>query len=231
MAKYLSSRQLFKAYGQEENFMNTKINITHCDASYTTELKIIQDIAEATAITHAEKFYISDVMATLILAKTLGNLTLCRAWQLPECLPSNVIVYDIQPGQHHHSASKIDYGFRKNNIPYSICGIIWKKFGHQFLETEIEQKNEAIVSTAWEIMDSKLMQKIDLDVNNQLNHKYSTDVQPLTAAQIISFFNPKNNWYTDEAFLEAVHFSEYIFDNVLKCAISQAWNAFENNRF
>ena len=66
-----------------------------------TEVSMIRttnSIQKANLITHGGVFHADDVMATVILEKVFGDVTVCRVLEVPEKLNSNVIVYDIGGG-------------------------------------------------------------------------------------------------------------------------------------
>ena len=47
-------------------------------------MDITKNIKEATAITHGGTFHADEVMATIILNKVFGNITVCRTFRVPE---------------------------------------------------------------------------------------------------------------------------------------------------
>ena len=179
-------------------------------------MKITKNIEKATVITHGGTFHADEVMATVILEKVFGDITVCRTFRVPEDLKEDVIVYDIGFGTFDHH-QKGGNGARENGVPYAACGLIWKQFGPQIVA---DTCNPELV---WELIDRELIQGIDAGDNGTLP-KLEYPVQAMNISAIISEFNP--NWDceedTDEAFIKAVEFAEVVFDNTLSSVIAKA---------
>lgn len=179
-------------------------------------ISIVREANQANAITHGGTFHADEVMATVILAKTFGDLTLMRTFKVPEELNENTIVYDIGFGKFDHH-QKGGNGCRDNGVPYSSCGLLWKEYGRQLVA---DTCNPELV---WAIVDRDLIQGIDA-VDNGAMPKVDYPAHSMSFSQTVSFFNP--NWDSsesaDEAFLKAVAFAEIVFDNVLANAVSKA---------
>ena len=179
-------------------------------------INITKNITEATAITHGGTFHADEVMATIILNKVFGNITVCRTFRVPEDLKEDVIVYDIGFGAFDHH-QKGGNGARENGVPYAACGLIWKQFGPQIVA---DTCNPELV---WELIDRDLIQGIDAG-DNGVMPKADYPAQAMNISSIISEFNP--NWDceedTDEAFIKAVEFAEVVFDNTLSSVIAKA---------
>ena len=155
-------------------------------------------------------------MATVILQKVLGDITVCRTFRVPEDLKEDVIVYDIGFGTFDHH-QKGGNGARENGVPYAACGLIWKEFGHKIVA---DTCNPELV---WNLIDRGLIQGIDAGDNGALP-KLDYPAQAMSFSAVISGFNP--NWDSnedpDEAFAKAVAFAEVVFDNTLESATSKA---------
>ena len=181
-----------------------------------TNITMTKNIKEATAVTHGGTFHADEVMATIILKKVFGDITVCRTFRVPEDLEEGVIIYDIGFGQYDHH-QKGGNGARENGVPYAACGLIWKQFGPQIVA---DTCNPELV---WELIDRELIQGIDAGDNGTLP-KLEYPVQAMNISAIISEFNP--NWDceedTDEAFIKAVEFAEVVFDNTLSSVIAKA---------
>lgn len=181
-------------------------------------IRTTKDLTQATAITHGGVFHSDEVMATVILSKILEDVTILRTFDIPKNLDPSIIVYDIGGGKYDHH-QKGGNGQRENGIPYSSCGLIWKKIGLALIK-KLEAPNPELV---WSIIDRDLVQGIDaIDNGAKLKSDYSA--KAMTVPRAISGFNP--TWDSDEdfdeAFLRAISFAEMIFDNELKNAIAQA---------
>lgn len=181
-----------------------------------TNITMTKNIKEATAVTHGGTFHADEVMATIILKKVFGDITVCRTFRVPEDLEEGVIIYDIGFGQYDHH-QKGGNGARENGVPYAACGLIWKQFGPQIVA---DTCNPELV---WELIDRDLIQGIDAG-DNGVMPKADYPAQAMNISAIISEFNP--NWDCgedpDEAFIKAVEFAEVVFDNTLSSVIAKA---------
>lgn len=186
---------------------------TNMKESYTTT-----NINEANAVTHSGVFHADDVMATVILDRAFEGIKVLRTFRVPEDLPEDVIVYDIGHGKFDHH-QKGGNGVRENGVPYSSCGLIWKKFGHKVVE-EAETPNPELV---WSLIDRDLIQGIDAADNGQMPQA-DYPVQELGIYKMISQFNP--NWNEEisanDAFEMACEFADSIFENAIANAIARA---------
>lgn len=178
--------------------------------------KMTTNVTQATVITHSGTFHSDEVLATVILEKVLGNITICRTFKVPEELADDVIVYDIGFGMYDHH-QKGGNGARENGVPYAAAGLIWKDFGRQLVT---DTCNPDLV---WNLIDRDLIQSIDATDNGKIP-KVDYPAQAMTFSQAISSFNP--NWdsemSTDDAFAKAVEFAKIVFDNVLANTVSKA---------
>ena len=93
-------------------------------------IRTTKNCKEANAITHGGVFHADEVLATVILSKVLGDVTVCRTFKVPEELPKDVIVYDIRYGEFDHH-QKGGNGVRGNGVPNAACVLIWKEIGQQ----------------------------------------------------------------------------------------------------
>ena len=179
-------------------------------------IKITNNIEKANAITHGGTFHSDDVLATVILEKVFGNITVCRTFEVPEKLADNIIVYDIGFGKYDHH-QKGGNGSRENDVPYASAGLIWRYFGHQLVS---DTCNSEMV---WHLIDRDLIQGVDATDNGKMpSADYPT--QAMSFPRIISGFNPEWDSETsaDVAFLKAVAFAKTVFENTLANAISLA---------
>ena len=172
------------------------------------------EVTQATAITHGGLFHADEVMATVILEKVFGEISLNRAFRVPEDVDSNVIVYDIGFGDfdHHQQGGN---GCRENGVPYAAAGLIWKEFGHAVVAETPDPEY------IWEYIDKNLIQGIDaVDCGVMPKADYPVSIYGISS--VISGFNP--TWDSDEkpddAFMKAVEFARVIFDNIFNGVVS-----------
>ena len=179
-------------------------------------MKITNIITEATAITHGGTFHSDEVLATVILEKVFGDITVCRTFKVPNELSDDIIVYDIGFGKYDHH-QKGGNGSRENDVPYAAVGLIWRDFGHQLVA---DTCNPELV---WKLVDRSLIQRVDATDNGKMP-KADYPAHAMSFSQTISEFNP--NWDSeisaDDAFIKAVEFAKMVFDNTLAKAISKA---------
>lgn len=180
------------------------------------KIKITSNPELANAITHDGVFHADDVLAAVILAKTFGELILCRTSKVPENINPNTIVFDIGHGEYDHH-QKGGNGSRRNGIPYAAAGLIWKKFGNNLV------KNTFNPSFVWNYVDRTLIAGVDAKDNNAIP-RVNYPTQGTNLNTIIFQFNP--SWDSeksfDEAFLEAFDFVEKAFDKTFELAKSTA---------
>lgn len=179
-------------------------------------IKMTKNIEEANLITHGGVFHVDEVMATVILSKIFKDVTVCRTSKVPNNLRDDAIVYDIGFGKFDHH-QKGGNGCRKNGVPYASAGLIWKEFGHLLVK---EACNPYFV---WKTIDKQLIQGIDAtDCGTMPGVDYPARAMTLSA--MVFNFNPAwdSTETPDEKFLEAVAFTETVFNNVFYNAVSKA---------
>lgn len=175
------------------------------------------NISNAKLITHAGLFHADDVLATVILKKVFGNLSVCRTFKVPENgISDDAIVYDIGFGKYDHH-QKGGNGSRENGVPYAAVGLIWKDFGPKLVA------NTCNPNFVWTLIDRDLIQGVDA-IDNGKMPKADYPAQVMSFSQTISVFNPNwdSNMSADEAFIKAVEFAEIVFNNVFEHAVSKA---------
>ena len=179
-------------------------------------MNITTNTTMATIITHAGTFHADEVLATVILKKVLGNITVCRTFKVPEELDDGVIVYDIGFGKFDHH-QKGGNGSRENGVPYAALGLIWKEFGHKLVA---DTCNPDLI---WNLIDRDLIQGVDA-TDNGVMPKADYPAQSMSLSLAVSSFNPTwdSTESADECFVKAVAFAEIVFDNTLANAISKA---------
>ena len=121
------------------------------------------------------------------------------------------MIQDFGEFDHHQ---KNRNGQRENGIYYSSIGLLWKKFGKEYLE-KLKVKN---IDKTFEYMDNELIQYIDATDNMQteyLENKISPD--------FIKLCNPK--WNEDisenEAFINALKLADEFWEVYIKHAIAE----------
>ena len=173
------------------------------------------DIAQANCITHGGTFHADEVMATVLLSKLFSEVKVCRTFKVPDVISEDVIVYDIGGGVYDHHQRDFNET-RESGVKYSSFGLLWRKFGHQFLA------NVEAPELVFELFDKGFVEGIDAVDNGQ--YTSTNEAKIATISGVISAFNPRWDEETnpDEAFIKAVEFAEVMFDNAFNTAISTA---------
>ena len=176
-------------------------------------IQLTKKVDEANCITHSGRFHIDDVISTIFLSKLKKNVILIRMPTIKNINVENKIVYDIGLGEFDHH-QKNRNGQRKNGIYYSSIGLLWKKFGRQYLE-ELKVKN---VDKTFQYMDEELIQYIDATDNMQMEY-----LQNKISPDFIKLCNPEwnENITEDEAFINALKLADEFWNIYIKHAIAE----------
>ena len=112
----------------------------------------------------------------------------------------------------HHQRNR--NGQRKNGIYYSSIGLLWKKFGKEYLKA-LRIKN---VDKVYDYMDNELIQYIDATDNMQMEY-----VKNKTSPDFIKLCNPEwnENITEDEGFIHALKLADEFWNIYLKHAIAE----------
>lgn len=112
----------------------------------------------------------------------------------------------------HHQKNR--NGQRENGIYYSSIGLLWKKFGREYLK-QLKVKS---VDKTFEYIDKELIQYIDATDNIQLEYLESKIVP-----DFIKLCNPEwnENISEDEAFLKALKLADEFWEIYIKHAIAE----------
>lgn len=166
--------------------------------------------------THDGKFHADEIMATAILNGAF-NTELIRT-RNKEILNGLDIVYDVNGGEFdHHGVDKV---LREDKIPFSSCGLIWRKFGRDVVKFRDEDLNEEEIDDVFKFIDRGLVEGIDALDNGIWIDK--TEIPLMNVSSILSGFNPL--WYEEDnenqCFNKAVEFATSILNNKINFKIS-----------
>ncbi|MBT8438599.1 MAG: MYG1 family protein, partial [Gammaproteobacteria bacterium] len=164
-----------------------------------------------TIATHNGIFHADDVFSIATLKKIFTSVNLVRTRD-SEIIAEADIVVDVG-GQYDADTNRFDHhqrdgaGERKNGIPYSSFGLIWKKFGLQICAGE-----QAVADA----IDAGLVSTIDaIDCGH-----VEGVAEGISLSQTISMFNP--SWEEgddiDRCFDEAVVFASRILERFMASA-------------
>lgn len=176
-------------------------------------ITIVDNIKDATFVTHAGNFHADDVFSTAFLEKVFGNISLIRLKEYQD--DGSKIAYDIGLGKFDHHMPNPKK--RPNGIHYCGFGLLWQEYGLTYLK----QINVEEPETTFKVFDNLLVNGIDAIDNGEFTINSDFNIYPI--ASLIELFRPKYGEEKDEneCFLEAVNFAHTIFDLVLKEAISK----------
>ena len=176
-------------------------------------IQLTKEIDSANCITHSGKFHVDDVISTIFLSKLKEDIILARVPTVKNIDTKNKLVYDIGFGEFDHH-QKNRNGQRKNGIYYSSIGLLWTKFGKEYLKS-LKVKN---VDKIFQYIDEELIQYIDATDNMQieyLKNKISPD--------FIKLCNPEwnENISEDEAFINALKLADEFWNIYIKHSIAE----------
>lgn len=121
------------------------------------------------------------------------------------------MIQDFGEFDHHQ---KNRNGQRKNGIYYSSIGLLWKKFGKEYLK-DLRIKN---IEKVYDYMDNELIQYIDATDNMQMEY-----LKNKTSPDFIKLCNPEwnENITEDEGFIHALKLADEFWNIYLKHAIAE----------
>lgn len=176
-------------------------------------IQLTKKINNANCITHSGKFHVDDVMSTIFLSKLKKKIILARVPTTRNINIKNKIVYDIGFGEFDHH-QKNRNGQRKNGIYYSSIGLLWNKFGKEYLES-LNVKN---VDRTFQYVDEELIQYIDATDNMQIEY-----LENKISPDFIKLCNPEWNENISEtkAFINALKLADSFWSIYIKHSISE----------
>lgn len=180
--------------------------------------KLVKNIEEANCITHGAKFHADDIFSTVLMSYVYDDLKVIRVLEIPEG-QQDKLIFDIGAGEFDHH-QKGGNGQRENGIKYAAFGLLWKKFGKEYLK-KIGTKLD-IIDLAWNRLDVEFVQFIDSIDNGQLNFD-TIDIPVVTISDVLNDYNP--NWNEtndyDTCFIEAFEVAEKIWNKKVKSVLSK----------
>ena len=177
-------------------------------------IKLVKALEEAELVTHAGNFHADDVFSTMFLERLFGNISLIRLKEYQD--NGTKIAYDIGLGAFDHHGKNNDKK-RENGIHYCGFGLLWQKYGLEYLQKiKLEDPKEV-----FETIDELLVMQIDAFDNGE--YSINAPFHVYTLSNLIEEFRPKTKEEDEnECFLRAVSFASTIFDQILKDAIKKA---------
>lgn len=171
-------------------------------------ISFVKNIRDANCITHSGTMHADDVFATAFLELYLGEVRLFRTSSVNFFeVSSDALVYDV--GRREFDHHQIDALKRDNGITYCSFGLLWKKFGRDFLI----KRGIDFVEEVFEGIDKDLIEGIDAD-DNGFFPKIEAEFKVKTTSNLIKLFNPsfESGQKENEQFLKAVLVAKMIFE-------------------
>ena len=175
-------------------------------------IELTDSIEKAKFITHSGKFHVDDVISTIFLSKIFDKIVLIRIPSIDNKNIADKIVYDIGGGEFDHH-QKNRNGQRDNGIYYSSIGLLWRKYGKEYLKTLMVNN----VEKTFKYIDEELIQYIDAADNMQIEYA-KNKILP----DFIKLCNPEWNEKTEEneAFIKAIKLADEFWKVYIKHAIA-----------
>ena len=174
-------------------------------------VRIVDSIEDANCITHNGTMHADEVFATAFLDLYLGNVSVLRTSSVNwDIVPDGILVYDV--GRREFDHHQLDALKRESSIPYSSIGLLWRKFGKDFL---IKNNYENVEQMFIEL-DKDLIEAIDAD-DNGVFPKIEANYKVKTLSNVIKLFNPAyaSSQNESDQFIKAVNFAKKIFEEEL----------------
>lgn len=172
-------------------------------------LRITKNIEEANLVTHTSTFHPDEVFCTMLLSKVIENPVVCRTNKV-EGSREDAIIYDIGYTKFDHHQE--DAEMRNEQIKYSAFGLIWREYGHKYLESMHVSDPDKL----FDVIDEKLVMQID-GIDNGLFPKILAPYKLLDLDKIIDLFNKSfdEEVDNDDNFMTAVSVATLIFDRIV----------------
>lgn len=171
-------------------------------------IKLVNNIEEANCITHCGTMHADEVFASAFLSLYKKDIKIFRTSIIEqEKVKKDVLIYDIGRGKFDHHQEEREV--RKNGIPYCSLGLLWKKFGKDFLKSrKIEDVQEV-----FEGIDKDFIEGIDA-IDNGIFPRVEAEFRIKNICDVIKLFNPSFGSGEDESsqFLKAVEVATKIFE-------------------
>ncbi len=150
--------------------------------------------------THDGTFHADETIACAILTYIYENASILRSRDRQELEKADLIidVSGINDDRHFDHHSKEFTLKRSNGICYATAGLMWEKFGMQFLHKICCKydltPSEQILQQAHQRIDTEVMEMIDLNDNGQLNSYLSEMIAPGNSSER-QIFDSLNAFY------------------------------------
>ncbi|MDY6321929.1 MAG: MYG1 family protein [Succinivibrio sp.] len=125
--------------------------------------------------THDGTFHADETTACAIISYLYDNVQVIRSRD-PETLEKADLVIDVSlknDNKHYDHHSKLFTRCRPNGVRYATAGLMWEKFGVDFLKKIVKKElpfrpTDAVIDAAFDRIDREIMVMVDLNDNGQL---------------------------------------------------------------
>ncbi|OON99458.1 MAG: hypothetical protein ATN35_12440 [Epulopiscium sp. Nele67-Bin004] len=166
---------------------------------------------------HNGSFHADDVFCVAMMQEIYSDLEVVRTRD-EDILNSCDIVADVGNGEFdHHSADK---KLREDGIPYCAFGLLWQRYGIDYIDSYISLCPEAqVVAIQQKIAYDFISQ---FDTNDNGIDTVTSSVPVMTLSKVIDTYIPFNatSEQLDTAFFEAVEFAKKILAYVVNKEIN-----------
>lgn len=176
-------------------------------------IKLTKQYNNANFVTHSGTFHVDDVISTIFLSKIFKEINLIRVPSMENRNADNKLFFDIGLGEFdHHQRNR--NGKRENGIYYSSIGLLWKRYGKDYLKIIGVENIEKVYS----YMDQELIQYIDATDNRQMEYLKSK-----TSPDFVKLCNPEwnENITEEEGFIHALKLADEFWKIYIKHAIAE----------
>lgn len=171
-------------------------------------VRIVSNYLDANCITHSGTMHADEVFSTAFLELYKGDIRVFRTSSIDSLkINDDVLVYDIGRGEFDHHQN--DALKRDDGITYCSFGLLWKKFGRDFLN----KYGIELVDDVWNGIDKDLVEEIDAD-DNGVFPRIDASYKVKTIPGVIKLFNPSfdSGQIESEQFIKAVSFAKEILE-------------------
>lgn len=171
-------------------------------------VRIVSNYLDANCITHSGTMHADEVFSTAFLELYKGDIRVFRTGSIDSLkINDDVLVYDIGRGEFDHHQN--DALKRDDGITYCSFGLLWKKFGRDFLN----KYGIELVDDVWNGIDKDLVEEIDAD-DNGVFPRIDASYKVKTIPGVIKLFNPSfdSGQIESEQFIKAVSFAKEILE-------------------
>ncbi|MBO5565897.1 MAG: MYG1 family protein [Succinivibrio sp.] len=151
--------------------------------------------------THNGSFHADETMACAIISYLYENSQVIRSRDPDELEKADLIIdvsgiNDSRHFDHHSPAFNLS---RDNGIRYATAGLMWEKFGLEFLKKIVSREfsepvSQEVLKKALLRIDTEVMSMIDLDDNGQLTEYVQDIINPQTPDEY-RIVNKLNEFY------------------------------------